>query len=332
MRTRMSRRAAVAGFIVAGLALVTTGCGGDSPAPAQSSGQLTKVTVGVQPTAPFAVVPLGVEQGIFAKHGLDVEVKIISTASTMPPALLADQLQFSNWSFPSFAALADKKLPLKIIGAGDTAGRGEADDYIQLISLAESGITSVSQLAGKKVAVNSLASLTEVQIKVALKAAGVDLASVQLVPIPFPDQFAALAANRVDAIGAGEPFLTAAKQKAKVNFLAALDAAIMPDLPLSLWMTSDRFLQQDPKAVRAFQLALKESLEYAKSNPDAVRAFMPGFAKVDAAVAQAMILPNWTSDVDMAKVQQIVTIMHDYGVVPSAPDLSQYVTPFPLPE
>ncbi|GGM35626.1 hypothetical protein GCM10007977_041310 [Dactylosporangium sucinum] len=327
----MSRRAAVAGLLAAGVALFSTGCGEDS-GPRASDGQLTKVAVGVQPTAPFSVVPLGVEQGIFKKYGLDVEIKIISTASTMPPAVLADQLQFSNWSFPSFAALADKKLPLKIIGAGDTAGRGEADDYIQLISLADGGVTSVSQLAGKKVAVNSLASLTEVQIKAALKAAGVDPASVELVPIPFPDQFAALAAKRVDAIGAGEPFLTAAKQKAKVNFLSALDAAVMPDLPLSLWMTSERFLQQNPKAVRAFQLALKESLEYAKSNPDKVRAFMPGFAKVDEAVAKAMILPNWTSEVDMVKVQQIVTIMHEYGVVPSAPDLSPYMTQFPLPE
>ncbi|GAA0997810.1 MetQ/NlpA family ABC transporter substrate-binding protein [Acrocarpospora macrocephala] len=312
---------------VAAALFAASACGGAGTEP---SAAVRTITVGVQPNTPFAVVPLGVRQGLFQKHGLDVKIKVISTATTIPPALLADQLQFSNWSFASFATLADKKLPLKIVGPGDTAGRTLENDYIQLLTLKDGGATSVAGLTGKKIAVNSLASLTEVQVKMALKNAGVNPASVSLVPIPFPDQLAALTSGRVDAIGAGEPFLTLAKQKAELNALAALNAEIMPDLPLSLWMTSENYLQQHPEVVRAFQLGLKDSLEYARANPDALRKFIPEFAGVDAAVADKMILPTWTTSVDQAKVQRIAEIMHEYGAVASTPDMSKYILPFPI--
>lgn len=318
--------------------LALAACGGsdsDEGSTTASDGDaraLTTVTVGVQPTAPFVSVPLGVQEGFFRRHGLDVKTRVISTATTIPPALLAGQLQFSDWSFPSFTSLADRRLPLKIVGPGDTAGTDLDTDYLQLLVMRDSGITSVEQLEGKTIAVNALAGLTEVQVKAALEDAGVDPESAKLVPIPFPDQYSALASGRVDAIGAGEPFLTLAKQRGDVRSLVALDVAVMPDLPVSLWMTSAEYAEENPDVVRAFQLGLKESLEFARANPDAVRQLMPSFAGVEAAVADEMILPNWTTEIDEAKVQEIAEIMHQYGVTESVPQMSDYILEFPLPE
>lgn len=330
LKTRL--RLALAAMVAAAIAALTA-CGGSASTSSNDDENLSypTVTVGVQPNSPFAVVPLGVQQGIFKKHHLNVKIKIITTATTIPPALLAGQLQFSNWSFASFATLADKGLPLKIVGPGDTTGTNLENDYIQLVSL-KSGPASVSALAGKTIGVNSLASLSEVQIRIALKKAAVDPASVKLVPIPFSDQLAALKAGRVDAIGVAEPFLTQAKEDVPLNLLAPLDAGVMPDMPLSLWMTSGRFFAQHPDQVKQFQMGLKESLEYARNNPAAVRAFIPGFANVEPAVAQKMIMPTWVTSYDPAKVQEIAEIMHEYGIVRSTPDLTGYMVPFPLSE
>jgi NitT/TauT family transport system substrate-binding protein len=321
----------VALAVVVGLALSACSSN-DSNGSTTSAGKLQTVTVGVQPNTAFAVVPFGVKQGFFEQEGLDVKIKTIATATTIPPALVSGQLQFSNWSFPSFATLAGQGLPLKIIGAGDTTGTSLKDDYIQLLTLKKSGITTIEQLKGKTVAVNSLASLTEVQIRALLDKAGMAQDSVKLVPIPFPDQLAALSAGRVDAIGSAEPFLSLAMSEEDVNQVAPLDAAIMPNMPLSLWMTSDKFLKSDPSAVRKFQLALIKSLAYAKANPDKFRAFVPGFSGVKAEVAQNMILPTWVSSIDAGKAQDLAQIMNKYGAVDSVPDMSKFIAEFPLPK
>lgn len=317
--------------VIAGVAvsLAVAGCGSGS-GDDSADGKLTKVTVGVQPNTPFVVVPFGVEKGFFKDEGLDVEVRKIATATTIPPALVAGQLQFSNWSFPSFATLAGQGLPLKIIGAGDTTGTSLDTDYIQLVALKKSGITDVADLKGKTIAINSLASLSEVQMKITLTNAGVDLDDVKLVPIPFPDQLAALTSGRVDAAGSAEPFLTLAATEEEIVRLAPLDVEVMPEMPLSLWMTSEKFLAQDPDAVRAFQLALIKSLKYAADHEDEFRAFVPGFSGVSPGVAEKMILPTWTTSIDETKAQELAKIMHEYGAVGTVPTMKDFITEFPL--
>lgn len=295
-----------------------------------SDGKLTKIVVGMQPITPFSNVPLGVEKGLFKKYGLDVQVKVISEATTIPPAVLAGQIDFSAWSYASFASLASKDLPLVTVGPGDIAGTDLSNDYTQLVATKDSGIKSTKDLAGKKIATNSLASLSEIQTRVALKNAGVDPDSVQIIPIPYANQGAALASGQVDAAQMAEPFLTKAKKDYGVVPLAALDAAIMPNLPVSTWLTSKKMVEQNPDIVRSFQLGLRDSSEYAQAHPDEVRAFLPSFAGVDASIAKEMILPTWVTDVDASKVQQVVDTMHEFGAVDKQIDMAPYMLKFPL--
>ncbi|MEV4129909.1 ABC transporter substrate-binding protein [Nocardia sp. NPDC049707] len=322
----MKRKKGALGVIVSiALLLAATACGSSGGA----RGEPATITVGVQPNTSFAVVPFGVEKGFFKQVGLDIEVKKITTATTIPPALLAGQLQFSNWSFPSFATLAGQGLPLKIVGAGDTTGGSLANDYIQLVALEQSRFTSVADLKGKTIAVNSLASLSEVQVKIALTNAGVNPADVKLIPIPFPDQLAALTSRRVDAIGSAEPFLTLTAAKEDIVRLAPLDAAVMPDMPLSLWMTSAKFLADHPDTVHAFQRALIMSLEYARDHEAEFRAFIPGFSGVSTDIAEKMILPTWTTSIDEGKAQVLAEIMHQYGAVDTVPTMKDFIIEFP---
>jgi NitT/TauT family transport system substrate-binding protein len=319
---------AIAGILLANTAACGSGDGSDSP----DAKGLTKIVVALQPVTPFAQVPLGVEKGFFEKHGLDVEIRLISEATTIPPALLADQIQFSAWSYASFATLADQGLPLVTVGPGDTAGTDSKTDYTQLIALESSGIESTKDLAGKKVATNSLASLSQVQTMVALKNAGVDPESVEYIPIPYPDMAAALKAGQVDAAQMGEPFLTKTLAELDAISLDALDVAIMPNLPVSTWMAATKYTQNSPEIVRAFQLALSDSSRYAQSHPDEIRDFLPSLTGIDEATAQAMILPTWVTEVDPAKVQSVVDTMEEFGAIENPVDMSEFMLAPPAKE
>jgi len=311
-----------------GLLLPTLSACGSEEGSAGSDG-LTKITVALQPVTPFAQVPLGVEKGIFEKHGLDVDIEIISEATTIPPALLSDQFQFSAWSYASFATLVDKNLPLVTVGPGDTAGTDLKTDYTQLVALRSSGITETADLDGKKVATNSLASLSQVQTMVALDNAGVDSESVEYVPIPYPDMEAALTAGNVDAAQVGEPFLSKMLENPDAVALDALDVAIMPNLPVSTWMTAKKFAESNPEVVEAFQLALRESSQYAQAHSDEVRSFLPDLTGIEESVAETMILPTWVTEVDPAAVQSVVDTMAEYGAIESSVDMSEYMLPPP---
>lgn len=324
MKRHLARNVA-AGIAAFATVIAVSACAAE---PEQDT-ELTHIVVAMQPVTPFVNVPLGVSEGIFEKYGLDVQVRVISEAATIPPAVLADQVQFAAWSYASFTSLANSGLPLITVGPGDTAGTDLRTDYTQLITMPDSGVKETADLEGKTVATNSLNSLSHVQTIIALENAGVDVSTVTFVPIPYASQGAALEAGQIDAAQVAEPFLTKYAEELDAVALDALDAAIMPDLPVSTWFTSQKYAQENPEIVEAFQRALWESSEFAQANSDAVRAYIPGFSGVEKEIAAKMILPTWVTEVDLATIQSIADTMFKFGAIDAEIDMSQYVLASP---
>lgn len=77
---KLGLRGSFAAAAAAGL-LVLTSCGGGEEAPAggdeaAQDGGLTEVSIGVIPIVDVAPIYLGVQEGIFEEHGLDVELTL----------------------------------------------------------------------------------------------------------------------------------------------------------------------------------------------------------------------------------------------------------------
>ena len=80
------KKRGIRGSLIAAAAaslLVLTSCGGGDDAPtdteqeaAQDGGELTQISVGVIPIVDVAPIYLGVQEGIFEEHGLDVELTL----------------------------------------------------------------------------------------------------------------------------------------------------------------------------------------------------------------------------------------------------------------
>src|SRR4051794_5141711 len=221
--SRFSSRRAVLSVLalVTGAALAACGSG-SSTAGSPSSGAgasaggsaangaagSTKVTVGVLPILDVAPLYLGVQKGIFAKHGLDVSIKPAQGGAAIVPAFLSDEMQFGFSNVVSLLTAREKGIPILSVAAGSSS-TGNADQDINAVLVGKgSTLKSAKDLEGKKVAINALNNIGDVTIATAVKKAGGDPTKITFVEVPFPDMPAQLASGTVDAVWESEPFRT----------------------------------------------------------------------------------------------------------------------------
>src|SRR5690625_7664445 len=79
------------GLAAAGALLLFTACGGGDEAASEDDvaqdGQLTEVSIGVVPVVDVAPIYLGVQEGIFEDHGLDVDLTVAQGGAAIIPAV-----------------------------------------------------------------------------------------------------------------------------------------------------------------------------------------------------------------------------------------------------
>lgn len=318
---RMTISLAAAGSLLL-LAACSGGDGGDggggTPAggggTAGGGGELTPVTVGVLPIVDTAAIWLGVQEGIFEDHGLDVELELAQGGAAVVPAVVSGEYQFGFSNVASLLVANSQGLPLKIVAPGNFSTGDPESDIGAVLAMPDSGIESPADLAGKSVAVNTLNNIGDVTVSEVVEQAGGDPEQISFVEMGFPDMPAALSGGQVDAAWILEPFRTIAMdQGAEVvthNF-----ADVDPEMMIAAYFTTADYVESDPEVVESFTAAMEESLTFAEENPDAAREVLSTYTEIDPAVQEKMVMPRFSPDVNADSVQQLADLALKYGLV-----------------
>ncbi|MFH5824015.1 ABC transporter substrate-binding protein [Georgenia sp. AZ-5] len=313
-------------------AALTAACGGGNGGDAATGGadgaatdavedgELTPITVGVLPIVDTAAIWLGVDQGIFEEHGLDVTLEVAQGGAAIAPAVVSGDYQFGFSNLVSLFVAGDQGLPLQLLAPGNASTGDAAADIGGIVALPDSGITGPADLAGKTVAVNTLANIGEVTVKNVVEQAGGDPDSVQFTELGFPDMPAAVAGGQVDAAWILEPFLTVTKNQG-AQLISSNFAETDPDLIIAGYFTTAQNAQQEPELTEAFTAAMTESLEYAEANPDEARAILSTYTEIPAEVQEAMVMPRFPSEFDTDAVQVLADLTLKYGLVENEIDV-----------
>jgi NitT/TauT family transport system substrate-binding protein len=306
------------------LAALTAACGssGSSPGsvsatgsastpPTGSSAATTSIVVGALPVIDTAGLQVALKEGFFTQAGLNVTVKSVTQSTAAIPDLLHGSIDvIGGGNYVSFfEADANGTFPVEILAPADDC---TADTY-GVVAMPSSGITKPADLAGKTIAVNLTQNIQTLTTSAVLAADGVSASSLHYVQIPFPDMGAALAANRVDAISAVEPFLSAALA-AGGKLVTSTCTGSMADFPLSGYMTTKSWAQQHAAAARAFQQALEKGNAYADAHPNVVRALLPTYTKITTKAAANMPLSSFPDTLTAAPLQRVATLMRAGGL------------------
>jgi NitT/TauT family transport system substrate-binding protein len=208
-------------------------------------------------------------------------------------------------------------IKLTAVAASDVEGTNEADNWQNVLVKDSSSIRSPADLAGKTIGVNALKGVGEVMIKAALQKRGVDPSSVRLVPMAFPTMPAALNNGQVDAIWTPEPFMSQAL-RAGARVVLAPGPVLGRFWPIGVYVAREDWAQRNPGLAAKFRTAMHQSLAYAQTHPDEIRALLP-------AATRDVRLPIWSPLIDRDQLLQLARYTKQYEVISTLPNLAQLV-------
>lgn len=313
-------------FIVA-LSIVAlaacTAAPGDDPG---ASDELIPVTVGTIPILDMAPVYLGVEQGIFEKHGLDVEPVPAQGGAAIVPAVFSGQLDFGFAGVPSILLANERGLDFKIVNSGAWTNE-VGDDCCAVVVAGDSEIESAADFGGRTIAVNTLDNLGTVTIRNVAREAGVDPDSISFVEIAFADVPAAISQGTVDAAYAAEPAVTISLQQgAKVASWVHIEND--PDLMVSAYFTTGSFAEANPETTSRFAAALNESLEFAAANPELAQEIIATYTTLPPELIAELMLPRWAPEIGLDSIALHARLANLDGLIDTVPDPESLIVAF----
>lgn len=325
--TRVRTRTGLAGLAIAALAL--TGCAAEAPAadPATddaATGELTTVSVGVLAIAPSVAMQYGIDEGIFEKHGLDVQLQTGQGGAAMLPAVYAGSMDFAIGNPLSVMVAVDKGLEMQIV-TGYSNSKADGDDINGVVVRTDSGIDSFASLEGKTVSVNAVSTQGDLTIKESAGIDGGDPSLINFNEMPFPDMEAQLAAGNTDAIWVPEPFLSKALASSDFKLIGYPNQQALPGLPTMVTFTSAKYAAANADTLAKFRDAVAETLALAEENPDDVRATLPAFMGMDAGVAENMKMETFDGEVPADVLADLGELMQKYEIVTTAPDVAAMI-------
>ena len=292
---------------------VFAGCGGDDEV---GSGEEGPTTLKVQETAgmPSAFVGFGIEQGIFERHGLQIELEETQGGAATLPALVNGDVQIGGSNVVSLLIAESKGLPIPAIAPGTSARGAGQDDFGALLAAPKSGIKDARDFEGTTIAVNTLDNIAEVVVKAALEKEGADPSKVKLLEVPFPEMGPAMERGDVQGAFSIEPFVSTSVQGgAKVVNYSYVTTE--PDMQVGAYAVARDFAQENAEAVDSFKAAVAETAKYLTGHEQEFRTYLSEKVEVDPKLAERMALPQWTQELNVESLQSTAELMRKYGLV-----------------
>ncbi|GAA2819730.1 ABC transporter substrate-binding protein [Saccharopolyspora taberi] len=313
------------GVATAGALMGTSGCGllGGSQGADSGNGQVEKANlrVGGLPTSELAPLHLAVQNGFFQREGLNVEIVNAADGTQALNSVIGGDYDITFSSYvPIFAAQASGVGQLKIVADCASA----APNTCVIMTWPGSPVRSPANLAGKRIAISGLGTISELMVKASMRANGVDFARVDWAPLGFPNIPNALKQHQVDAAFLVEPFLTLAARDA--NAVPVVDTATGPmeNLPIGGYVSNAQFAEQNPKTVAAFQRAMDAAVTESRDRSK-IEPLLPKFAKIDAEVASVISLLQMNSRADVTRLERVPRLMKDFGYLNKDVDVAAMV-------
>ena len=166
-------------------------------------------------------------------------------------SLLAGHLPATFMLAPMAMALRQQGTPLKIVYLGHRDGTA-------LMVHKDSGILTVGDLRGKRVAIPNRFSNQHMLLRKALKDRGMSIEDVELLEMPPPDMPAALYSKSVDAITAGEPFMAQTEMDGYGRVLYQAKE-IWPDFISCVMVVSQKTIDENPEWVQQLVTGIARS-------------------------------------------------------------------------
>lgn len=243
----------------------------------------------------FGHLPMfvGVEKGLFKKHGVDVKLKVVNIGSQMVTAMQKREVQVGDMSVTTFLKARHGGDPFRVIGVIQSdATRSNADEPLAIVARKGSGIDAgkVETLKGKRIGL-SRGQTSDEYTKMVLARRNMKYEDVEIVDIGSGSQtqlVALLKEGKADAVVCWEPFNTIVLEQVPDSYVVVRGGGHLSYIMVAT--THEPTLQNDPKVIRNVVAGLAAASQYTRKNRDeAVEIFTKWVPGLDPAVGKKAI-------------------------------------------
>ena len=305
---------------------------GISPA-AENSKPLKKMRVSYSMYIDDLPFYVAMEEGLWKKQGLDVELVRIESAKDSIPAAIRGDIQTGSINLTDTYLLARKGLPIKIYAWFGRTHKGTRCG----IHVDKNGpIYKIEDLAGKKITTSG--SVTpDLMLKEALAQHNMntdDLKTLKGIQIDAAmQQEAALRSAGVDGTVTCDPVATMLEMHGASRRLASFND-IIPDFVFSGIFFNTNYVKENPEEVRAFLRGIVEAFKYIKNNEEKARSWLPKYSGVDKNIAMNAAMREFSLDGKESeeRLLKIRDLMIKYGYLDEKISLDRIVDYSYLPK
>lgn len=291
-----------------------------------------KLRVGKPQAEVFSFVPLdiGIEVGIFAKHGLEVESLAFGGAAKLQQALAAGAVDVGLGSGPALSFTA-KGAPQ--LGIAAMAGR---PSIMSLIVAKDGPIKSVADLKGKTLSISAPGGVPEWLARELSRQQGWGPDGINLIGLGADSsQIAALRTGQVVGLP-NDIFLATRLEEQGVARILVRFGDIVPVFIMHVIYATDNAMAQRPEDLRRFLAGWFETIAFMRKNKAASVKIASQVTNVSAEIIDRtydQVMPMFSDDgrFDPQALAVLRRSFVELGLLPTEPDMTKLYTERFLP-
>jgi NitT/TauT family transport system substrate-binding protein len=249
---------------------------------------------------------VALEKGYFDQQNVQVEVSgIFKAGPEIMSAFAARGLDMAYvGEAPFTTAVANKAANVQVVAQVNTEGSA-------LVVRKDSPIDSITDLAGKTVAVPGHSTVQDFLLRKALSQNGLERGEVNVIVLKPPEMISALRTNQIDAFIAWEPYPSKASSM-EIGHNLATSHAIWPDHPCCVLVTANQFLQENKEKVRKIIKAHIKATQFIHAHPEKAVAIGEKYTGMDRQTVQkAMQTVNYTPKLSIEGEKRYVQFLNE---------------------
>jgi NitT/TauT family transport system substrate-binding protein len=298
---RVALLAAIAGF-----------CGLAAGAQAQT---VTTIRIATTPIDLGAEALYAADLGFFKKAGLDVELNLLASGSTVAASVAGGSIDIGQSNIVALATAHAAGLPFVIVApAGYYTSAGPTTE---LVTAATSTVHDAKDLNGKIIAVTALKDLNWVSIQSWLTNGGADLASIKYVEVQQPTACNMVTSGRAAAAIVSEPYLSFALRDGGCKVLAPTHDAIAKQFLVGAWFSTLPWAQSHTDAIRRFRAVMVETARWAATHHAESARILEKYTHL-AAPPEMKRVP-FAERAEAAQIQPVLDAATKFGVIAPTP-------------
>jgi NitT/TauT family transport system substrate-binding protein len=262
------------------------------------------------------------DEGIFEKHGLDVDMTLLTNQGAVISALMGGTAPIVTPSALAVIQANDAGLDIVFVASSSMSPSASRTGVFVKNG---SNLHGARDLIGRKVGVPSLNTFIHVITRRWLKEQGVDYNKVNFAEVGFQQMADTLSAGIVDAAYAIEPYYN---RVAEVGYVIGDPDATLPKGTLtSVYATTREWAKAHPATIKAFRESLAEAIDFIGKNEPVARQALVKYTKQRPDIVAGATMPVLEVYVRPAQVQFFIDLAREQGLIKSNLDAATMIAP-----